>query len=39
LWVDGIIDPSETRQVISEGIAAANSNPNIATFNTGVFQV
>jgi acetyl-CoA carboxylase carboxyltransferase component len=39
LWVDAIIDPSETRQVISEGIAAANSNPNIATFNTGVFQV
>ncbi len=39
LWVDGIINPSETRQVISEGIAAANNNPNMASFNTGVFQV
>ena len=39
LWVDGIIDPAETRQVISEGIKAANSNPTMASFNTGVFQV
>ncbi len=39
LWVDGIINPSETRQVISEGIKAANTNPIMATFNTGVFQV
>jgi len=39
LWVDAIIDPSTTRQVISEGIKAANSNPNMASFNTGVFQV
>src|SRR5690606_7576417 len=27
LWVDGIIDPLETRQVISLGIAAANHAP------------
>src|SRR5678810_1235402 len=26
LWVDGIIDPSDTRKVISEGINAANHN-------------
>ncbi len=39
LWVDEIIDPGETRKYISEGIAAANHNPNIAEFKTGVFQV
>jgi acetyl-CoA carboxylase carboxyltransferase component len=39
LWVDEIIDPSATRLVIAEGIAAANHNPEIAEFKTGVFQV
>ena len=39
LWVDGIIDPLETRKFISEGISAANQNPEISTFRTGVFQV
>ena len=39
LWVDGIIDPLQTRQYISEGIAAANNNPVMAEFKTGVFQV
>ncbi len=39
LWVDGIIDPLETRNVISRGIAMANCNPNMAEFRTGVFQV
>jgi 3-methylcrotonyl-CoA carboxylase beta subunit len=39
LWVDGIIDPATTRQVISEGIAAANHNPKMAKFKVGVFQV
>ena len=39
LWVDGIIDPLETRNVISRGIAMANCNPNMAEFKTGVFQV
>jgi 3-methylcrotonyl-CoA carboxylase beta subunit len=39
LWVDAIIDPAETRQIISEGIAAANNNPYTAEFKTGVFQV
>lgn len=39
LWVDAIIDPAETRKVIAEGIAAANQNPEIADFKTGVFQV
>ena len=39
LWVDAIIDPVDTRQVISEGIQAANQNEEIAVFKTGVFQV
>lgn len=39
LWVDAIIDPAETRKLISEGIAAADHNPDIAEFKTGVFQV
>jgi 3-methylcrotonyl-CoA carboxylase beta subunit len=39
LWVDEIIDPTETRRVISEGINAANHNPEIKEFKTGVFQV
>lgn len=39
LWVDAIIDPAETRKLISEGIKAANHNPVIPEFKTGVFQV
>ncbi|MEK6572428.1 MAG: carboxyl transferase domain-containing protein, partial [Bacteroidota bacterium] len=39
LWVDGIIDPLDTREVISLGIAMANHNPNIPVFNPGVLQV
>jgi 3-methylcrotonyl-CoA carboxylase beta subunit len=39
LWVDGIIDPVETRRVISEGIAAANQNSNVDAMRVGVFQV
>ncbi len=39
LWVDAIIDPGHTRQVIAEGIAAANNNGYIPPFQTGVFQV
>ena len=39
LWVDGIIDPVDTREVISRSIAMANCNPNIPEFKTGVLQV
>ncbi|MFT4154858.1 acyl-CoA carboxylase subunit beta [Parafilimonas sp.] len=39
LWVDDIIDPSDTRKLISEGIAAANHNPVIKELKLGVFQV
>ena len=39
LWVDAIIDPSQTRTVISEAIKAANQNDLLPDFRTGVFQV
>src|SRR5438105_1394377 len=39
LWVDAIIDPAQTRTIISESIAAANHNPDIPPFTTGVIQV
>jgi len=39
LWVDAIIDPKETRNIISEGIKASDHNPDIPEFKTGVFQV
>ena len=39
LWVDGIIDPAQTRQVISEGLKAASQNPHLEEFKTGVIQV
>jgi 3-methylcrotonyl-CoA carboxylase beta subunit len=37
LWVDGIIDPVETRKIISTGIEAANHAP-VEKFNVGVIQ-
>lgn len=39
LWVDAIIDPADTRQLIIEGITAASHNKTVAPFKTGVFQV
>jgi len=39
LWVDAIIEPARTRRVISESITAADHNPEIAEFKTGVIQV
>jgi 3-methylcrotonyl-CoA carboxylase beta subunit len=38
LWVDGIIDPLETRKVISMGIEAANQSPITKKFNVGIIQ-
>jgi 3-methylcrotonyl-CoA carboxylase beta subunit len=37
LWVDGIIDPLETRRAISIGIEAAENAP-VEKFNPGVIQ-
>lgn len=39
LWVDGIIDPVETRKIISVGIEAANHAPIKEVFNVGIIQV
>jgi acetyl-CoA carboxylase carboxyltransferase component len=39
LWIDAIIDPLDTRSTIAENIAAANNNPEMEPFKTGVFQV
>lgn len=39
LWIDAIIDPKETRNIISENLFAANHNSEIGEFKTGVFQV
>lgn len=38
LWVDGVIDPLETRKIISGGIEAANHAPIEKPFNVGVIQ-
>lgn len=38
LWIDGVIDPLETRKVISMGIEAANHAPIEKPFNVGVIQ-
>ena len=37
LWIDGIIDPLETRKVISMGIEAANNAP-VEKYNPGILQ-
>ena len=39
LWVDAIIDPLDTRKLISEAISATDHNPIMKDFRTGVFQV
>jgi acetyl-CoA carboxylase carboxyltransferase component len=38
LWLDAIIDPKDTRKWISIGIEAANNNPKIEDYKTGVLQ-
>jgi acetyl-CoA carboxylase carboxyltransferase component len=38
LWVDAIIDPADTRKRISAAIDAANHQPEIPEFKTGVLQ-
>ena len=39
LWVDGVIDPAETRSWISMGIGMANNAPITEKFNMGILQV
>ena len=39
LWVDAIIDPRESRKIISMGIEAANNSPIETAYNPGIIQV
>ncbi len=38
LWVDDVIDPADTRAIISTGIRVASHNPILPRFNPGVIQ-
>ncbi|MBX7156006.1 MAG: acyl-CoA carboxylase subunit beta [Bacteriodetes bacterium] len=38
LWVDGIVSPLETRNIISTGIAVASHNDDIPVWKPGVIQ-
>jgi 3-methylcrotonyl-CoA carboxylase beta subunit len=38
LWIDKIIDPSETREAITQALEAAALNPDVAEFKVGVLQ-
>ncbi|MBV6648035.1 MAG: acyl-CoA carboxylase subunit beta, partial [Cyclobacteriaceae bacterium] len=38
LWVDGVIDPMETRNAIAKGVAMANHAPITEKMNVGVIQ-
>ncbi len=39
LWVDDVVDPLETRWLISRAIELASHNPEMPPFNPGVLQV
>ena len=38
LWVDGIVDPADTRAVLARSLAACAANPEVGEFRTGVLQ-
>ncbi len=38
LWVDAIIDPAETREVLARSLASAAMNPEVPEWKTGVLQ-
>jgi len=38
LWVDAIVDPVETRQVLGRTLELVAHNPEVAAFKTGVLQ-
>ena len=38
LWIDKIIDPLETRDVLIAALEAASLNPEVPKFNVGVLQ-
>jgi 3-methylcrotonyl-CoA carboxylase beta subunit len=38
LWIDAIIDPAKTREVLMTALEACALNPDVAKFNPGVLQ-
>jgi acetyl-CoA carboxylase carboxyltransferase component len=38
LWIDAIIDPVETREILMTALEAASLNPEVPKFNPGVLQ-
>jgi 3-methylcrotonyl-CoA carboxylase beta subunit len=38
LWIDSIIDPVATREILMTALEAASLNPEVARFNPGVLQ-
>jgi 3-methylcrotonyl-CoA carboxylase beta subunit len=38
LWVDAIIDPRRTREVVAQALEACANNPEVPEFRTGVLQ-
>ncbi len=38
LWIDAIIDPAKTREVLMEALEACALNPDVPRFNPGVLQ-
>jgi acetyl-CoA carboxylase carboxyltransferase component len=38
LWIDAIIDPAKTREVLIEALEACALNPEVKAFNPGVIQ-
>ena len=38
LWIDAIIDPAKTRDVLIQSLAACALNPDVPKFNPGVLQ-
>jgi acetyl-CoA carboxylase carboxyltransferase component len=38
LWIDAIIDPTKTRDVLMSALEACALNPDVPRFNPGVLQ-
>ena len=38
LWIDAIIDPAQTREVLITALEACAMNPDVPKFNPGVLQ-
>ena len=38
LWIDAIIDPAQTRQILIQALEACSLNPDLPRFNPGVLQ-